>query len=565
MWARAGLALILVMVAVPFSDVSRNNNHRPKLKSLRAPKWIDYLYIGIVIFCIELLLLAVFTLGPDTTEDVHADVKYWLTNQEKVSEVRADAPSELSHDGVGNWLWDNHYRRSHPKTASKRPPDKPEVFMEVLDPKSQISLRKHSVYLRSFALDQFDGDTWAIYQPTKLIIETPQGADIQISPVNGTWRSVLPIHKQTITQSYYSNGQNLLTALQNVISSDVRTITRVNTDTYTLPPLADDSYDYTYSATSQPMLLDQILEFDKDIEIGEQHSVYLSRVNNPSLQSKLTGFVSDIDKELPLSVQLAELRKRINEQCNYSLTIENEQGINALENFLFVERSGYCEFYASAAAMLCRELGIPARIAFGWSGGKFYQNSDLFVFRSKDAHAWTEIYLNGYGWVIFDTTPPSENAIVDSQEDEEPPELTTIREDDSSDDYDKDTPITWFKVILIIGSLFLLAVLLLLVRKLFQPKHSDSSSVYVKRDPKYLQLFQKLSAKLGCPTKPSQTLMQSVEHIKQQDLDVLYMEEVLDEMLRYHYDIVYRNLPEDKITEQRLSNRIKKLLKSVEK
>ncbi len=62
-WMRAGLALIVVMVAVPLSDTSSKNRKRPRLSSLRAPKWLDYLYIGAVIFCIELLLLAVFTLG----------------------------------------------------------------------------------------------------------------------------------------------------------------------------------------------------------------------------------------------------------------------------------------------------------------------------------------------------------------------------------------------------------------------------------------------------------------------------------------------------------------------
>ena len=62
-WMRSGLALIVVMVAVPLSDTSSKNRKRPRLSSLRAPKWLDYLYIGAVIFCIELLLLAVFTLG----------------------------------------------------------------------------------------------------------------------------------------------------------------------------------------------------------------------------------------------------------------------------------------------------------------------------------------------------------------------------------------------------------------------------------------------------------------------------------------------------------------------
>ncbi|MGJ8657373.1 MAG: transglutaminase domain-containing protein [Akkermansiaceae bacterium] len=567
-WLRAGLALVVVMVAVPMSDASSKSKNRPKLRSLRAPKWLDYLYIGAVIFCIELLLLAVFTLGPETTEDLHGDVKYWLINQEKPSEATLEAPGKLSHDGAGNWLWDNHFKRSHPKQASKRPPNKPEIFLEVPSEYSQKSLSKHSIYLRTFALDHFDGDTWSIHQPTKHIIEKPEDSNIKISPVNGTWRSLLPLYRHTITQPYYSNGQNLLTTIQNTIDTNVETLTKVSTDTYILPRPEKDTLNYSYTATSQPMLLDKILELDKNIAVGETHSVYLSRVSNHSLQRKLTEFVGAIDKNLPLAQQLSVLKKLINDQCSYSLTIENENGINALENFLFVEKSGYCEFYASAAAMLCRELGIPSRIAFGWSGGKFFQESNLFVFRSKDAHAWTEIYLEGYGWVIYDTTPPTENAITESGQDETPPDLTGISEESEGDLLDEETDdmmITWLKVLITIASLIFLVITLLLIRRFTQPKQRYSSAAYVKHEPKYLQLFQKLSAKLGYSVKPGRTLMQSVQHLQDQEIDVSGLKELLDEILTYHYDTTYRNTPIDKSTESRITSELRKVMKKVER
>lgn len=566
-WVRAGLALIVVMVAVPMSDASSKSRNRPKLRSLRSPKWLDYLYIGAVIFCVELLLLAVFTLGPATTEEIHSDVKYWLTNQEQPNETTSEAPSKLSHDGAGNWLWDNHFKRSHPKKASKRPPNKPEIFMEVPSKDRQRSLRKHSIYLRTFTLDHFDGDTWSIHQPTKLIIEKPEDGKIQISPVNGNWRSVLPLYKHTITQPYYSNGQNLLTTLQNTIDTDVETLTKVSTDTYILPRPQSDTLSYSYVATSQPVMLEKIIEFDNNIAVGETHSVYLSRVSNYSLQRKLTDFVAKIDKNLPLAQRLSALKELINDQCSYSLNIENEDEINALENFLFVEKSGYCEFYASAAAMLCRELGIPSRIAFGWSGGKFFQESDLFVFRSKDAHAWTEIYLEGYGWVIYDTTPPSANAIIDSGEDETPPDLTEVVDDSESSLRDEGSDlevITWLKVLVTIGSLIFLVIGLLLFRRFTQPKQHYSSASYIQHEPKYLQLFLKLSAKLGHAVKPSQTLMQSVQHLQKQDVDVLGLKELLDDMLTYHYDTTYRNTPVDKATENKLSGELRKIIKRIE-
>lgn len=568
-WARAGLALIVVMVAVPLSDASSKSRNRPRLSSLRTPKWLDYLYIGAVIFCIELLLLAVFTLGPKSTEELHDEVKYWLIKNEVPTETVTGTPNKLSHNGAGNWLWDNHFQRSHPKQASKRPPNKPEIFMEVASKFSQTSLRKHSIYLRTFALDHFDGDTWSIHQPTKLIIDKPESSNIQISPINGTWRSVLPLVDHTITQPYFKNGQNILTSLHNTIDTDVKTLTKVNTDTYILPRILDkQKLSYSYKATSQPMLLDKITELDKNIVVGKTHSVYLSRVSNPRLQRKLTDLVNEVDKNLPLAQQLSAIKKLINDQCSYSLDIENKDQINALENFLFEEKSGYCEFYASAAAMLCRELGIPSRIAFGWSGGKFYETSDLFVFRSKDAHAWTEIYLDGYGWVIFDTTPPSENAIADSLQDEIPPDLTDMEEypDHELLDNDSNTSmITWMKVLISIAGLILFVLAILLIRRFTQPRQSSSSAAYVKHEPKYLQLFQKLSAKLGYRVKPGQTLMHSVQHLKNQDLDIPGLDILLDKILHYHYDTTYRNTAADKVTESKFSSELKKMYKQAEK
>ncbi len=561
-WVRAGLALVVVMVAVPLSDASSKNRKRPRLSSLRTPKWLDYLYIGAVIFCIELLLLAVFTLGPKTTEELHEDVKYWLTSKEAPVETAIGAPGELSHNGAGNWLWDNHFRRSHPKQASKRPPNKPEIFMNVASKSSQASLRKNSIYLRTFALDHFDGDTWSIHQPIKLIIEKPESSNIQISPVNGNWRSLLPLYDHTVTQPHYENGQNLLTTLQNTIDTNVKTLTKVSTDTYILPRLSKDNISYSYTATSQPLLLDQITGLDENIAVGRTNSVHLSLVNNPRLQRKLTNFAASVDRSLPLAQQLSALKKLINDQCSYSLDIENKRDINALENFLFEERSGYCEFYASAAAMLCRELGVPSRIAFGWSGGKFFESSELFVFRSKDAHAWTEIYLDGYGWVIYDTTPPSENAVTDSQKDEVPPDLSGDTEypDDEVLDEDIDKSfITWMKVLITLAVLMFLVIGLLLIRRYTQPRQRSSSAAYVKDEPKYLQLFQKVSTKLGYPIKPGQTLMRSVQHLKNQQIDAVGLDLLLDDILSYHYDTVYRNTPADKTTENRITSELKKI------
>ena len=56
---------------------------------------------------------------------------------------------------------------------------------------------------------------------------------------------------------------------------------------------------------------------------------------------------------------------------------------------------------------MVRALGLPSRVAYGWAGGTWYDAGGLFVFRANEAHAWTEIWLANFGWVLMDPTPQS--------------------------------------------------------------------------------------------------------------------------------------------------------------
>jgi transglutaminase-like putative cysteine protease len=77
---------------------------------------------------------------------------------------------------------------------------------------------------------------------------------------------------------------------------------------------------------------------------------------------------------------------------------------NPTAEFLFDTRSGYCEHYASALAVLMRSAGIPARIVTGYLGGEYNPLGNYMIVRQLDAHAWTEVWLAGDGWVRVDPT-----------------------------------------------------------------------------------------------------------------------------------------------------------------
>ena len=79
-------------------------------------------------------------------------------------------------------------------------------------------------------------------------------------------------------------------------------------------------------------------------------------------------------------------------------------GANAVDDFLFQTREGFCGHYASAFVALMRAAGIPARVVTGYLGGEWNPVARFFVIRQSDAHAWAEVWLEGRGWTRVDPT-----------------------------------------------------------------------------------------------------------------------------------------------------------------
>ena len=79
-------------------------------------------------------------------------------------------------------------------------------------------------------------------------------------------------------------------------------------------------------------------------------------------------------------------------------------GANAIDDFLFDTRRGFCEHYAAAFTTLMRAAGVPARIVTGYQGAESNPLGDYFIVRQSSAHAWSEVYLPEQGWMRVDPT-----------------------------------------------------------------------------------------------------------------------------------------------------------------
>ena len=90
----------------------------------------------------------------------------------------------------------------------------------------------------------------------------------------------------------------------------------------------------------------------------------------------------------------------------YSLDLlRPDAATTAVSDFLLNTQAGHCEYFASATALLLRGAGIPARYAVGYSAHELSPLERQYIVRSRDAHAWTLVYLDER-WQILDTTPP---------------------------------------------------------------------------------------------------------------------------------------------------------------
>jgi transglutaminase-like putative cysteine protease len=85
--------------------------------------------------------------------------------------------------------------------------------------------------------------------------------------------------------------------------------------------------------------------------------------------------------------------------------------VEPIDYLLFTSRRGYCNYYASAEVMLLRSLGIPARLAVGFSQGDADPRTGVFHVLEHNAHAWPEVFFPQYGWVEFEPTT-SESPLV---------------------------------------------------------------------------------------------------------------------------------------------------------
>ncbi|MBW3595286.1 MAG: transglutaminase domain-containing protein, partial [Actinobacteria bacterium] len=123
---------------------------------------------------------------------------------------------------------------------------------------------------------------------------------------------------------------------------------------------------------------------------------------SPAVRDLLDAWTRDA--ETPFQ-QLLAIQTRLR-AFEYSTSVDNEASSDYLARFLLETKAGYCQQFATAFALLARELGMEARVSVGFLPGSTSPSApNQYVVRGTDAHAWPEVYFEDLGWISFEPTP----------------------------------------------------------------------------------------------------------------------------------------------------------------
>jgi hypothetical protein len=124
-----------------------------------------------------------------------------------------------------------------------------------------------------------------------------------------------------------------------------------------------------------------------------------------SVTERVRQLALDLTLSLPTPYERARAIEAYLRRFPYTLDILAPPADRDVSDyFLFDLRRGYCDYYATAMAVLARAAGLPARLVVGYAAGNYDQATDRYVVTEADAHSWVEIYFPTVGWVEFEPT-----------------------------------------------------------------------------------------------------------------------------------------------------------------
>ena len=157
--------------------------------------------------------------------------------------------------------------------------------------------------------------------------------------------------------------------------------------------------------------------FNRPIHI-ENKNIFPQRfLQTPRTSQRMTDLAAQFSEDGDSPEVIAhKILRYLATDFGYTLNMERQGGMSAIDEFLFVRKEGHCEYFASAMVLLLRQNDVPARVVNGFMGVEWNDLADYMIVRQSHAHSWVEAYLPGRGWRVFDPTPPDPMALSSSSQ-----------------------------------------------------------------------------------------------------------------------------------------------------
>lgn len=281
-------------------------------------------------------------------------------------------------------------------------------------------------YITLVYKDYYDSRRWLISDISKTICEDSTDLDLDtkikymlyLRAGNAVYDNKVSVEYEELVTRNFAISTDILTKPK---LEEERNIYIDKNDNLFSNQIIQKGFSYEFTAKSYD--LNKVYKFLN----SDQYTKSVSTVSDIISNEEYNNYLDEIYytyTAIPVSMpeRVDDLAYQIVEKANAKTTIEKVQalvsylkkyeysedgetlkaGEDFVDQFLFENKKGYCTSFASALVMLCRTQGIPARYCEGFAPN---QKGGYYSVKNSKMHAWTEVYFDGFGWVIFEPTP----------------------------------------------------------------------------------------------------------------------------------------------------------------
>jgi len=251
---------------------------------------------------------------------------------------------------------------------------------------------------RGVAFDHFDGAAWMVSDAAREEIGRTPGGLATVGRASGSG----PLVRQEIALEPI--GTDVVFAAPRLIQL-LAPFPRVFTDTVgTITQPSPPDGRVRYLALSELETTDAgAFSARGGSDPAEIREAYLQL---PPLAPRVRALAEALSKGARDPYEIARrVEGHLRDGYRYTLELKRDSRYDPIEDFLFAQRAGNCEYFAASMAVLLRAARVPARVVNGFQRGEWNEYGGYLTVRQRDAHSWVEVYVPGSGWVTFDPSP----------------------------------------------------------------------------------------------------------------------------------------------------------------